>query len=49
VLPNVYDAEQLAEFVAAPDTPALAEDELSSITELYQRNFDVSTVAAPQP
>jgi aryl-alcohol dehydrogenase-like predicted oxidoreductase len=46
VLPNIYDAEQLAEFVAAPDTRALTEDELASINELYERNFDVSPVAA---
>jgi len=48
VLPNMYDAEQLAEFVAAPDTPALSEDELAKVNELYERNFDVATVAAPQ-
>src|SRR6266542_869529 len=45
VLPNIYDAEQLAEFVAAPGTPPLAEEELSCIAELYARNFDVSPVA----
>lgn len=39
VLPNVYDAEQLAEFVAAPDTPPLTEDELARIAGLYDRNF----------
>jgi aryl-alcohol dehydrogenase-like predicted oxidoreductase len=45
VLPNVYDEEQLAEFVAAPDTSPLSEDEMSSIAELYERNFDLSPVA----
>jgi len=48
VLPNIYDAEQLAEFVGAPDTPALSEDELANINELYERNFGVAPVAARQ-
>ena len=48
VLPNIYDAEQLAEFVAAADTAPLTEDEMSSIAELYERNFDLSTVVAAQ-
>ena len=47
VLPNIYDAEQLAEFVAAPDTPPLTEEDRSSIADLYQRNFDLSPTAAP--
>jgi aryl-alcohol dehydrogenase-like predicted oxidoreductase len=38
-LPNIYDDEQLEEFAAAPDTPDLAEDELSRIAELYENNF----------
>jgi len=48
VLPNVYDAEQLAEFVAAPDTPSLTEGEISAVAELSERNFDLSPVPAPQ-
>ena len=48
VLPNVYDGEQLAEFVAAPGTPPLTEEELSRIEELYRRNFDLLRVAAQQ-
>ncbi len=39
VLPNIYDAEQLAEFAAASDTPELTRDELSRIAELYADNF----------
>ena len=46
VLPNVYDAEQLAEFVDASDTPPLSEDEISRIADLYERNFDLAPVAA---
>lgn len=46
VLPNIYDAEQLEEFVAAPDMPPLTQDELSSIADLYRRNFDLSSPEA---
>jgi aryl-alcohol dehydrogenase-like predicted oxidoreductase len=38
-LPNIYDAEQLEEFAAAPDTPALSDDELARVADLYERNF----------
>ena len=31
VLPNIYDADQLAEFVAAPETPELTQGELSQV------------------
>jgi aryl-alcohol dehydrogenase-like predicted oxidoreductase len=48
VLPNIYDAEQLEEFTTASDTPALTYDEMASIADLYERNFDVSPVAAQQ-
>lgn len=41
VLPNIYDAEQLREFAAAPDTPALTRDEQSRIAELEKTNFGV--------
>ena len=41
VLPNIYEAEQLREFAAAPDTAELTQEELSRIAELYERNFDV--------
>jgi aryl-alcohol dehydrogenase-like predicted oxidoreductase len=42
VLPNIYDAEQLGEFVAAPDSPELTDEELAEVAGLYERNFDVA-------
>jgi aryl-alcohol dehydrogenase-like predicted oxidoreductase len=47
VLPNIYDADQLAEFVAAPDTAELSADELARVAELYERNFDLAKSEAP--
>ncbi len=47
VLPNIYDAEQLREFAAAPDTPELTDQELSRIAELYARNFEIEKSPAP--
>jgi aryl-alcohol dehydrogenase-like predicted oxidoreductase len=41
-LPNVYDAQQLREFAAAPDIPKLTREEHVRVQELYDRNFDVS-------
>jgi aryl-alcohol dehydrogenase-like predicted oxidoreductase len=41
-LPNIYDAQQLREFAAAPDVPDFTQDELSRIQDLYARNFDVT-------
>jgi aryl-alcohol dehydrogenase-like predicted oxidoreductase len=41
VLPNIYGREQLLEFAAAPDAPALSADELRSVAALAERNFDV--------
>lgn len=38
-LPNIYDAEQLAEFAAAPDVPNLTAGELARIQALYDDNF----------
>ena len=38
-LPNIYTEEQLVEFAKAPSTPALSEDELARIEELYASNF----------
>ena len=48
VLPNIYDAEQLSEFVTAADTPQLTEDELARIAELYERNFGLAAPEAVQ-
>jgi aryl-alcohol dehydrogenase-like predicted oxidoreductase len=44
-LPNIYNAEQLREFAAAPETPSLTGDELSRLAELYGRNFGVEPQA----
>jgi aryl-alcohol dehydrogenase-like predicted oxidoreductase len=41
VLPNIYDAEQLREFAAAPETPPLSPAELARIEELRTTNFGV--------
>ena len=40
-LPNIYNAEQLREFAAAPETPSITRDELSRLDELYKSNFGV--------
>ncbi len=40
-LPNIYNAEQLREFAAAPETPVLTDDELTRLAALYERNFGV--------
>ncbi len=42
VLPNIYDREQLEEFAAAPDAPALQPDELARIDALYKTNFGIA-------
>jgi hypothetical protein len=41
VLPNIYDSQQLREFAAAPETPALTAAELDQIEELYEKNFGI--------
>jgi len=41
VLPNIYDAEQLREFAAAPDAPPLTDAERARIAELRATNFGV--------
>lgn len=41
VLPNIYDAEQLREFAAAPDLPDLTDDDLQRIAALEAINFGV--------
>jgi aryl-alcohol dehydrogenase-like predicted oxidoreductase len=45
-LPNIYDADQLREFAAAPDTSRLTEDELGRLAGLYEQNFGVVATAA---
>jgi aryl-alcohol dehydrogenase-like predicted oxidoreductase len=41
VLPNIYDAEQLREFAAAPDAPPLTRADLERIAALAATNFGV--------
>jgi aryl-alcohol dehydrogenase-like predicted oxidoreductase len=40
-LPNIYNAEQLEEFAAAPDKPELSADDVQRIRELQRVNFGV--------
>ena len=39
LLPNIYNEQQLEEFASAVDTPALDEEEIKKIDELYDTNF----------
>ena len=39
VLPNIYNEQLLREFIAAVDTPALTQEELARIDQLYAENF----------
>ena len=40
-LPNIYDAEQLAEFAEASDKPELSSQQMEQVAELAARNFGV--------
>ena len=40
-LPNIYDAEQLAEFAAASDKPDLSDADMRRVAELNAKNFGV--------
>ena len=40
-LPNIYDAQQLAEFAAASDKPDLSDADMRRVAELNQKNFGV--------
>jgi aryl-alcohol dehydrogenase-like predicted oxidoreductase len=46
VLPNIYDSAQLAEFVEATDKPALSDDDLARVAELYDHGFDLAPAPA---
>lgn len=39
ILPNIYNEEQLMEFSAASEAPALTEEEISKMDSLYAANF----------
>ena len=41
ILPNIYEADQLHEFAAAPDLPDLSADDLTRLRELYAENFGI--------
>jgi aryl-alcohol dehydrogenase-like predicted oxidoreductase len=42
VLPNIYDAPQLEELAAAPDTAPLSGSELRRLAELHARDYDLA-------
>jgi len=41
-LPNIYNEQQLREFIAASDHPPLDDDEMEQVDALYRRAFDVT-------
>jgi aryl-alcohol dehydrogenase-like predicted oxidoreductase len=41
-LPNIYDAEQLAEFAAASGLPDLSDADMRRVAELAESNFGVT-------
>jgi aryl-alcohol dehydrogenase-like predicted oxidoreductase len=43
-LPNIYGADQLAEFAGASDVADLTADELARVAALYEDNFGVTPV-----
>ena len=45
VLPNIYDAAQLVEFVDATEKRTLSDDELARIAELYDNGFFLEPAA----
>ena len=45
IQPNIYDVEQLEEFAAASDLPDLTDQDLRTVAELYERNFDLEPAA----
>jgi aryl-alcohol dehydrogenase-like predicted oxidoreductase len=47
-LPNIYDREQLEEFVSASDVPDLTADELSRLDELFESDFKFDFCVTPQ-
>jgi aryl-alcohol dehydrogenase-like predicted oxidoreductase len=44
-LPNIYDEMQLKEFVTASEHPALSDEEMEQIHQMYVRSFDVTPYA----
>jgi aryl-alcohol dehydrogenase-like predicted oxidoreductase len=46
VIPTITSDAELEEYAGAADVPALSDDELARVGELYERNFDVEPVGA---
>jgi aryl-alcohol dehydrogenase-like predicted oxidoreductase len=46
VLPNIYGARQLEEFVAAAHLPDLSPSDVAAVNDLYERNFDLEPASA---
>lgn len=46
VLPNIYNEEQIREFAAAPDAPALTEEEMEKIASLVAADFGLEVEPA---
>ncbi len=46
VLPTITNEAELREYAGAAEVPELTEDELKRVAELYERNFNISTVEA---
>jgi aryl-alcohol dehydrogenase-like predicted oxidoreductase len=46
ILPNMYNAEHLAEFAGAADVPVLTPEEVRMVNDLYARNFDLQPAGA---
>jgi aryl-alcohol dehydrogenase-like predicted oxidoreductase len=45
-LPNIYNEEQIRQFVAASEHPPLTDNEMEQIHAMYVRNFDVQPYVA---
>ena len=46
VIPTITSDAELDEYAGAGDVPALSDEELARVAELYERNFDVEPVGA---
>ncbi len=46
VLPNIYNVEQLEEFVKTPSLPPISENNLQQLREMYTANFGVEPAKA---
>ncbi len=46
VIPTITNQTELREYAGATDVPDLTEDELTQVTELYDRNFEVAVTGS---